>query len=73
MKTRYKYIEFQQDEKTKEWNCNNIKGGDWLGMVWYYKEWKQWVFCDINDDAIFSTDCLLDIADFLKQLNGAKP
>lgn len=78
MKTRYKYIHFEEIPQGRGPNvwycCNNvgIKTDSGLGRVEYYKPWKRFIFGRTDYYAIFSHDCLLDIADFLKQLNEAK-
>ena len=74
MKTEYKYIRFEQsgvgsgvgDKLTTRWICLNKKHGDRLGMVCWYQAWKQFVFQPDNAD--FSASCLVDIIDFMKQL-----
>ena len=78
MKTEYKYISFKltdgKDNK-KGALCLNKKTGTVLGYVEYYKPWKQYVI-EFLEDCVFNTSCLLDIADFLGQLNkneGIKP
>ena len=78
-KTKYKYIFFEQSslevyskakEKTVQaWTCRNIKSNAILGYTYYYHPWEQWVFSQADSSIVFSQDCLLDIADFLKQLN----
>lgn len=70
MKTHYKFIHFVRlPHKPEQWACVNNKTQAALGAVDYETQWKQFVFWTGNEDAIFSHDCLTDIADFLKQLN----
>jgi len=64
-KTRYKHIRFEADPDG--WVCL-AKGGGVLGGTLFYPRWKQYIFQP--NDAVFSHDCLTDIADFLKQLNA---
>jgi hypothetical protein len=66
MKTRYKYIYFEEQEKL-HWFCRNNKTSSLLGHVTFYKHWRQWVFTP-ELDCIFSADCLADIHDFMGQL-----
>lgn len=69
MKSRYKYIHFENVLKG-HWYCYNNKTDDDLGCATYYEPWKQWVI-DFTDaqDCVFNNQCLRDIADFLDQLN----
>ncbi len=67
LKTKYKYIHFDETVKGT-WYCyNNSSEGD-LGRATYYKRWKQWVM-EFEGDMVFNNQCLIDIADFLTQLN----
>jgi len=67
MKTKYKYIHF--DELLDYgYYCYNNKTDEDLGPVMYYSPWRQWVF---GKDPVFNSSCLRDIADFLEQLNKA--
>lgn len=69
MKTRYRFIHFEQTIMNGFWNCVNNKHKTVLGVVSYYKPWKQFVFNAEDPSDIFSQDCLADIIDFMKQLN----
>lgn len=62
MKTRFKFISFRYAEFPGWWECVNNKSGAVLGTVTFEMPWKCWVFTP--DDAIFSADCLRDIAAF---------
>ena len=68
MKTKYKYIHFEQTILNDVWNCINNRHHVPLGVVSYYKPWKQFVFNAEDSADIFSIDCLEDIIDFMKQL-----
>jgi len=73
MQTEYKYIKFIQTTIVDNWNCLNKKHGDELGSVFFYKQWKQFVFEFIElGDCVFNSTCLRDIAHFLDQLNKQK-
>ena len=78
LKTEYKYISFKLtdvEDYKKGAECLNKKSGLCLGYVEYYKPWKQYVI-EFLEDCVFNNSCLLDIADFLGQLNkneGIKP
>lgn len=68
MKTRYKYIHFEQTILNGFWNCINNRNHATLGVVSYYKSWNQYVFNAEDSSDIFSQDCLADIIDFMEQL-----
>ena len=73
MKTKYKYIHFNETVKGT-WYCYNNKTESDLGCVEYYKRWKQWVWVwgrigEFEQDRVFNGQCLEDIIDFLGQLN----
>ncbi len=69
MKTKYKYINFTEveAEPKNRWNCRNNRPGDLLGTVEWYAKWKQYEFIPQYGMG-FTIECLLDIADFIKQL-----
>ena len=68
MKTRYKFIHFRQARQDGVWFCFNNNNGDSMGVVEFYKRWKQYVI-DFGEGCVFKNQCLKDIADFLEQLN----
>lgn len=67
MKTKYKYIHFR--EFPGYWSCKNNKSKVTLGIVEYYRPWKQWCYIPFSTSVVFSADCLDDISHFLGQLN----
>lgn len=70
MKTKYKYIHFEQLEsstKTSVWNCNPNSGGYPLGMVKWYVPWRQYCFNPVSH-TVFNKGCMEDINDFITQL-----
>ncbi len=74
MKKTYRYIRFNQGESGIWW-CNSKKGDDLLdrgddllGSVSIFEQWKQYCFFPAAI-TVFSSECLDDIADFLRQLN----
>lgn len=69
MKTRYKFIHFEMTYLKSVWTCFNNKSKAALGIVEYYKPWKQWVFSAEDQIDVFSISCLEDILDFMKQLS----
>ena len=66
MKTVYKYINFVIG-LPNEWTVWNNKSDDYLGVIVYNKRWKEWEFIPEPNTA-YTTQCLLDLADFIKQL-----
>jgi hypothetical protein len=71
MKTEYRFICFQQYQPD-QWGCYNRKSKDGLGVVFWYKPWKQWCFTP-DTKTVFSTDCLADIIHFIGQLPKGGP
>jgi len=70
MKTRYKYIEFVSHPDIPDiWVCRNRRYKTILGGTERYAKWSQHSF-SADVASVFSSDCLEDIADFLKQLNA---
>lgn len=69
MITRYRFIEFKP--WGDKWVCLNIKATGALGTVEFYQPWQKWVF-SAHSTAVFSADCLRDIASFLTQLQPVK-
>lgn len=67
MKTKYKYVEMKLDNG-KVWHVGNHKTNDYLGTIQYYPRWKEWEFLP-NPDTGYTHVCLVDIADFINQLN----
>lgn len=53
------------------WVVENKKHRHYLGDITFYPQWKEWIFSP-DENAIFSTECLADLARFLKELNEAK-
>ena len=47
----------------------NIKSDQPLADVFWYPAWRQWV-CRMNDDAVWSEDCLRDVREFVLKLNA---
>jgi hypothetical protein len=66
MKTKYKYIHFTK--KLSDWGCFNNKSNTLLGTIEWYPRWNQYCFVPNGKNIIFNSTCLLDIVDFIKQL-----
>ena len=74
MKTEYKYLKFVQLEssgKTSKWNCYNLHYGEVLGQVKWNSQWRQYCYFPTMQ-AMYSSGCLNDIADFIEQLKSNK-
>jgi predicted secreted protein len=73
MKTKYKYVEFEETPVILGgkaiWRCINITSGAQLLRLIYYVHWRRYVSSDTNQSAVFSSDCHRDIASFLDELN----
>lgn len=67
-KTKYKYIHFVEGLKD-EWTVWTNKGNEYLGVITYHKKWKEWEFAPENYTG-YTKQCLLDLADFIKQLKA---
>ena len=68
MAKKYKYITIKENGefngKPKYSILNNRRNIE-LGMLFWYKEWKQYVFTQSQENMIFNNSCLLDIVDFI--------
>ena len=74
MKTDYKYIHFDKKfnlAKTTVWSCINNSGGYELGEVKWNTGWRQYTYYPLTE-AVYSSRCLKDIADFIEQTRGRK-
>ena len=65
MKTRYRFIYFNEDAAW--WICRTNKENERLGHCEYFHPWKRWQFEPCVGTA-FTPDCLQDIAHFMGQL-----
>ena len=66
----YKFIKFVKtdDDKGKgRFTIMNKKHGDILGEIFWYSLWRCYV-TRYSEEAVFSSDCELDIVDFKKSL-----
>lgn len=75
MKTEYKYLSFdlseKQPKKTTSWYCRNKHSKDILGIVKWYPAWRQYCFFP-TCQAVYNNSCLLDISNFLTQLDTSR-
>jgi len=79
MKTKYQYIHFVQipnpNRKTSIWKCLNNRSLTVLGTIKWDTGWRQYVYetpVGMGDRYFFSSGCLDDISDFIKQLTHAR-
>jgi hypothetical protein len=68
---KYQYITIKQvDGDTFDnmpmFSILNNKSGFELGMIFYYKPWKQYVFSQSVESAVFNNGCLKNIIDFIE-------
>ena len=69
-KTEYEYLIFTQLPSkgiTSRWDCRNKKSNTILGQVTWYSSWRQYCYFP-TVQAVYSTGCLNDISQFIKQL-----
>ena len=72
MQTTFKYISFipqMTDTKTHVWNCINNNSKSVLGVVKWYPPFRKYSFFTVNEEAVFSEDCLKDIWMFVRSAN----
>jgi len=69
IEAKYKFIHFEEGEldNHKVWNCINNSKGTLLGYL-FHGPWNGYVWTQAEANVIFSRSCLLDIADFISQL-----
>jgi len=70
MKKRYKFItiqDFSELHGKPMFEIINNKSGDMLGTIEYYPRWRQYV-CYFEESAVFNTECLLNIIDFINSV-----
>lgn len=75
---RYKYITIRQVsnevfEGYPVYRIFNTKSGGQIGLLSWYKPWKQYVFSSIAE-CVFNNSCLCDVLDFMTiiELGGAR-
>jgi hypothetical protein len=70
MKTKYRFINFVQKSEL-QWSVWNNRSNDFLGEVIFYKPFKKWEL-SLEQNVGFTKECLLDVVDFIKQLESQK-
>lgn len=66
---RYKYIHIEKDSKglydgKPLYEIKNNKTSTVIGIIFYYKGWKQYVF-NAKPSCVFNVGCMKDIIDFI--------
>jgi hypothetical protein len=77
VKTDYQYLVFVKREnptgKTFIFECKNKRSNTCLGIVRWYGSWRQYCYLpEMFLGAVYSSGCLDDISNFVKQLNDAQ-
>lgn len=71
MKKRYKYITIEPDGEfggKPQYKIINNRSKSKLGLLFYHKQWKQYVFTQYEQNLIFNNSCLKDIVNFIETL-----
>jgi hypothetical protein len=68
-----KHLEFNElvvkpARKTKVFEVRSKFDGFFLGSISWHDAWRQYVFEPTKEKAIWSSDCLIDLAEFIKSL-----
>jgi len=71
---KYKYITIRQDDKEifeghPVYRIYNNKSNGQLGILSWYKPWKQYVFRS-RPECVFNNSCFRDMLDFIENHTG---
>lgn len=65
------YIKFEEvffeKIKTKRFEVISTRNNDFLGRIYWYPSWRQYIFAPIYN-TVWSKECLKTIEDFLQNL-----
>lgn len=69
---KYKYITIRQEDKEifnekPVYRIFNNKSGGQIGILSYYKIWKEYVFSS-QPECVFNNGCLRDVLDFIENI-----
>ena len=69
---KYKYINIKQVndevfENMPVYRIFNNKSGDQIGIISWYKPWKEYVFSS-KEGCVFNNTCLADVINFMNNL-----
>jgi ribosomal protein S27E len=72
---KYKYITIQPSDEIfdgkPQYEVINNKEKTLIGLLFYYKAWKQYCFTS-GENCVFNSYCLNDIIDYLDKLNNKR-
>lgn len=69
---KFKFISINEDgfhENKMKYIITNNKSNENLGIIFYYKPWKQYVFTQYAQNIVFNNECLLNILEFINKCN----
>jgi hypothetical protein len=71
---KYKFITIEQEgdevfEGKPVYRIYNNRNNSQLGIISYYKSWKQYVFSS-QPECVFNNSCLRDVLDFMENHAG---
>jgi hypothetical protein len=75
MKTDYQFIrmvKMPSKGSTEIYSVVNRKYGSQLGTIKWYGPWRQYCYLTEFEDLVLSLGCLMDIGNFIKQLDDAR-
>lgn len=69
---KYKFIIIRQVaeevfNKKPVYRIFNNRSGDQLGILSYYKPWKEYVFLS-REECVFNNTCMRDVLDFIENV-----
>jgi hypothetical protein len=69
---KYKYITIKQIneelfEKRPVYRIFNNKSNEQIGILSFYKSWKEYVFSS-KEECVFNSGCLRDVLDFIDNI-----
>ena len=72
----YRFIQIRQDGDEKfegmpVYRILNNKSGEQLGILSWYKPWRQYVLSS-QPECVFNDSCLRDVLDFMGSISGRK-
>lgn len=73
---KYKYITIKQVdgelfEQRPVYRIFNNRSGDQIGIISWYKPWKEFVFSS-QENCVFNNTCLRDVIDFMENKSLTK-
>ena len=62
-----KFININKATNGDYYIVENKKDEDGLGTIFFYKQWKKWVF-EPMEGTVYDSICMFEIAEFMKSL-----